>query len=596
MSAQTRPISFPPTSKSRSIRFSSTPTTNRPQPMSTRSITTHPISSAPIIVRRNTTACPAQLDTIDVKPRRLVGRAPPPAQFEIVTPPRSPSRLPQRTKSTNANVSGSRGGMGSTIPRRSPSAFDMADEQKFYAATMNSAVRRTQRTSQKVDRGPPRRPPLRPAFSPRLRPGSAVRAGTGCARADPSLPHYPRLTPSERDVLARKLRVLLKCIDVDSSALDGWDGDVLQDAGSNNSGRVFGTSIQDSSAYANCQVVLGDHTHSLPICAFASVEEICRRGITTPALFRFAPSPTERTLESLASAFEQPPYYGSRTSLAGEDISNICALLKLYLRALPEPVFSPTLWPILQQITSTPHSSDPEADDATRTAAFQALLHLHPPTSFSLLTYLLSFLHHLLTHSSQNNLTIPTLATLFGPALFSPRTQSTTGRGCMSVPSPNPSPKGKPEAKGPVVLVKSFLSAKEGEEGVRVLSWILERWEGVAVGLLDVDVVRDLDVGSWEAGFLSSVTVRARRSSDATESDSETAYSDNSRVGPDKQGEYKGFPFPESVLLEQVPVREVRDSMVIIEDVHMSTRGSSPTTLWSQETGKPLAYSTEVGN
>lgn len=43
-------------------------------------------------------------------------------------------------------------------------------------------------------------------------------------------------------------------------------------------GTVFGTSVRDSSPYASSQVVLGDHSHHLPICVFASVEEICRRG------------------------------------------------------------------------------------------------------------------------------------------------------------------------------------------------------------------------------------------------------------------------------------------------------------------------------
>jgi len=148
----------------------------------------------------------------------------------------------------------------------------------------------------------------------------------------------------------------------------------------------------------------------------------------------------------------------------------------------------------------------------------------------------------------------------------------------------------------PVVLVKSFLNAKEGEEGVRVLSWILERWEGVAVGLLDVGTVRDLDIGTWEAGFLST---HSRKSSSATESegctDSETAYSDSSREGQQGQ-EYKGYPFPESVLVEQVPVREVRDCIVIMEDVHVSTRGSSPTTLWSQETGSNKEPMSRIGS
>lgn len=231
MSAQARPIfSQPaPTTKPRSIRFSNTdPTNPRPQSMITRSITTRPMSSVPSIIRRSTTICP----TIDVKQRRIVGRAPPVAQFDIITPPKSPTRLPQRTKSMNTNAA-SRNGLAGAVPRRIPSV-SVTEARDFAVASMNSAVRRTQRTSQKPEREPQRRPPLQIVVSPGLE--RPMKGKVHPVGNDPGLPKYPLLTPGERDVLMHKLRVLLKCIDVDSAALGGWEESIPQDAGPNDPG------------------------------------------------------------------------------------------------------------------------------------------------------------------------------------------------------------------------------------------------------------------------------------------------------------------------------------------------------------------------
>jgi hypothetical protein len=108
---------------------------------------------------------------------------------------------------------------------------------------------------------------------------------------------YPRLAPEEWAILVTKLRVLLKCMGIGSQVLDGWEKAPLErDTPMSSSGTlttclvqstltvslfvgsVFGTSVKNSSPYASCQVVLGEHSHNLPICVFASVEEICQRG------------------------------------------------------------------------------------------------------------------------------------------------------------------------------------------------------------------------------------------------------------------------------------------------------------------------------
>ncbi|KAH7333997.1 Rho GTPase activation protein [Rhizoctonia solani] len=333
-------------------------------------------------------------------------------------------------------------------------------------------------------------------------------------------------------------------------------------------GRVFGRSVKNSSPYASCQVVLGQHSHSLPICVFASVEEICQRGIAAPGLFRVTPPPNERTVEKLTREFDQGPSYGARVSLAKEDTSNICALLKLYLRGLPEAVLSGGLWSIVQKLTLV-RTNDAKITSA-QVAAIQAILHLQYSTNFSLLVYLLAFMHQLVLHGSQNGLTIPILAGIFGPALFSPRKGNSARTGYVMSPPPESQ-----------VLVKTFQSRRDVAEGKRVMTWVLEHWDGIATGLLSLDIVHgsEKDIPVWEANLLKGSLGLFRGGSDGQYSEGPSI---DEIVDPALE-----FPLPEEITVDRVPVRKVRNCLVETAEVPPphSTRASSPATLWSQETG-----------
>ncbi|KAG9080305.1 hypothetical protein FRC06_006806 [Ceratobasidium sp. 370] len=550
---------------------------------------------APILIRRNTEDSPNPgVRTVDVQDRQLVGRAPPVAQFKLVTPPRSPivpiqrkgSRVPLRSRSTTVVHAPPRAPVLATTAsagRISQRATTMIPVRKSMPGQRSSSVApitpkrdALPRTwlSTPHDAGPAfdRRTTTPSRFLKRVVDVEHRRTASDPAPMSKSgIAEYPQLSVGKRTVLVSKLRMLLKCSYVDDQALDEWEMvPFAEEIETKSSGRpVFGISVEESIAYASCKVVLGEHTHYLPICVFASVEEICRRGVTTPALFRIAPSQNKRTLESLTHIYDMGPTYGQTHSLANQDISNVCALLKLYLRGLPEPIFSPSLWSVLCQITLG------HGEPRTRIAAVQATFRLQARSGFSLLVYLLAFLHQLVLHGPQNGLSIPILAEMFGPPLFSPRTNTKSGGVVLS-----------PKPQVPA-LVKTFRSAQDKVDGARVLGWILERWDNVAAGLLSLDVARDgEDVAEWGARFV----VEQRRSSldedGSVESDSETVYSEgppwNGKEDTEKR---EGFPFPEIVSVEQVPVRQVKDNIVFVDvPPPQSTRPSSPATLWSQET------------
>ncbi|KAG8725338.1 hypothetical protein FRC09_001688 [Ceratobasidium sp. 395] len=574
---------------------------------------------APILVRRGNTNGSTNVDlrsparpTVDVQDHQIVGRAPPVAQFKMVTPPRSPitsmtqrkgSRVPLRSRSTTLLYNRPRAPALTTT-----SSFGQVS-QPGTSMTPTRKGMPVQPHQAHLSHGTPithKRGTLPQAWLPTSDNTNSTIGGREMiplcfskrsfdvehrrTASDPiaiPLPRsgfseYPQLSIGKRDVLVSKLKMLLKCSDVDGQTLDEWElvSPVEEIKAKGSIRRVFGVPVQESVLYASCKVILGEHTHYLPTCVFASVEEICRRGMATPALFRIAPSRNKRTLEHLTHIYNTSPTYGQSHSLADEDISNVCALLKLYLRGLPEPVFSSALWPVLCQITLG------HGEPLSRIAAIQAVFRLQARSSFSLLVYLLAFLHQLVLHGAHNGLTIPILAEMFGPALFSPRNDTNTNSGGVFL-SP------KPEVPA---MVKTFRSAGDKSGGVRVLGWILERWDSVSAGLLSLDVAREgEDVAEWSARFdveqrrsVSSDEHRSLSSEDESDgSSSETVYSEgppvDAKLDSDKS---RDFPLPEIVSVEQVPVKLVRNSIVEVVEVPppQSTRSSSPATLWSQET------------
>ncbi|KAG8756960.1 hypothetical protein FRC11_004904 [Ceratobasidium sp. 423] len=616
-----------PTAKHRPIGFTD-PFASKPRApsMANRSITTRPVPPSNGVHRSNTVAVgstrfsrPAHGSNVYFEERPIVGKVLAGAQFEMVSPPRSPkdtspskrSQLPlharpteppnRMTRTTTVTrglrrgqpYMGARGPGGTAVPitpesrssmipvRRDVGVLGWAESQATFRALTNSQTRRnaSRRTlpSDWTSGTPARNPSLH--LQPTTLVDSMAEAEHRRANSEPRVntgsSSYPRLTSEERTILVKKLRVLLRYASIDDRALDVWEKSPTQATPTGHPGGVFGRSVKDSSPYASCQVVLGEHSHTLPICVFSSVEEICQRGIVAPGLFRVAPPPNERTVEKLAHQFDRGPSYGAGASLAKEDTPNICALLKLYLRGLPEALLSHSLWPIIRRLTLVQNNDTKTT--AAQIAAVQAILHLQHPTSFSLLVYLLAFLHQLVLHGSQNGLTISTLAAIFGPALFSPRKGNAVRSGCVMSPPPETQ-----------VLVKTFQSARDVAEGTRVMAWVLEHWDGIAIGLLSLDIVHgsEKDIPAWEAGLLKDPLVMFRGDSDGQYSECPSI---DEIVDPALDNLVQ-FPFAEAITVDRVPVHKVRNNIVAPEvPPPHSTRASSPATSWSQETGPNLA-------
>lgn len=131
-------------------------------------------------------------------------------------------------------------------------------------------------------------------------------------------------------------------------------------------------------------------------------------GVAEPGLYRVPGNQTD--VFELKAVFNADPR--SRIPDTVTDINTIASLLKLYLREMPEPLFTNALH---TDITDAASSATP--DNAT---AFVAALRKLPKAHMDTVEYLFQHLQRVMSASSVNMMTAKNLATCFGPSLVTP--------------------------------------------------------------------------------------------------------------------------------------------------------------------------------
>ncbi|KAJ8490094.1 hypothetical protein ONZ45_g13332 [Pleurotus djamor] len=173
---------------------------------------------------------------------------------------------------------------------------------------------------------------------------------------------------------------------------------------------VFGTPLRQvsmyASAYAPVNPVSPTCAFEVPLVVLTCITELRRRSVSSPLPFLQSNAVSRRRLLHLSQAFDSPPYIAQ--TLASESTVDVCALLKTYALALPEPVFSDAvsegLWrwcirPSLEEKdVATLESMDVnDLSDAEITRAHIAalLFRLLPSANLGLLVYVFNFLSSL---------------------------------------------------------------------------------------------------------------------------------------------------------------------------------------------------------
>lgn len=140
-----------------------------------------------------------------------------------------------------------------------------------------------------------------------------------------------------------------------------------------------------------------------------AIQYIRESGLNEEGLFRRSPSSS--LLKQVQEAYDR----GQIVSLSTFNDPHLAAvLLKKYLRDLPDPVFSETLYPVIRQC---PMPSEDPTDMSTIIYIRDILLPQLKPCVYILLSHILQLLHDVSLHSADNRMDARNLAIVICPNL-----------------------------------------------------------------------------------------------------------------------------------------------------------------------------------
>ncbi|WWC70599.1 uncharacterized protein I206_104550 [Kwoniella pini CBS 10737] len=288
-------------------------------------------------------------------------------------------------------------------------------------------------------------------------------------------------------------------------------------------GPAFGVPLCEAPLGSWCTSLIGGQKHELPLVVFTIVEEIYRRGMSQPGIFRLAGDGIR--ISHLTKVYNLPPLYGDSLPINQEPIHNLTGLVKRYVRDLPEPILDESLFPAFlafcvdkkddssltkdteiqtensisnDETKSNQQKSRSLINDIdqlpleTRIIAAQILLKLLPPLQFSLFIYLLAFLAQLPLFSD-NRLNIESISIIFGPAMCAARGKGISGLG-PTVSSNSTSVNNSNTIGGGIRrgiynhntfdpdMISDLVSKSQN-----VLSWLLKNWSSISEKVLEDD-------------------------------------------------------------------------------------------------------------
>ncbi|KAJ7387341.1 hypothetical protein OS493_004332 [Desmophyllum pertusum] len=153
----------------------------------------------------------------------------------------------------------------------------------------------------------------------------------------------------------------------------------------------------------------------IPLVVIGCVQEIERRGMEEVGIYRLSGATSE--VRRLKEAFDNNSQ-SALVQVAEADIHAVAGLLKMYLRDLPEPVFTDDLYPKFVEANGI---KDPEEKKKAMMELFESL----PTPNRLTCIYLLDHLRRLSEHQEQNKMGQNNLATVFGPNILRPSSSAT---------------------------------------------------------------------------------------------------------------------------------------------------------------------------
>ncbi|XP_076755215.1 rho GTPase activating protein at 1A isoform X1 [Xylocopa sonorina] len=164
---------------------------------------------------------------------------------------------------------------------------------------------------------------------------------------------------------------------------------------------------------AKIQQVCKREKRDVPFIITACVREVERRGVGEVGLYRVSGSASDLT--KLRKSFESNSYEAEQL-LKEVDVHSVTGVLKLYLREMPEALFTDALYPAFLEAFQT--------GELSKGAALRRVYERLPIVNKAVIDFLLAHLIRVNKHEAQNKMSLHNLATVFGPTLLRPGTNS----------------------------------------------------------------------------------------------------------------------------------------------------------------------------
>ncbi|XP_071375381.1 rho GTPase-activating protein SYDE1, partial [Centroberyx affinis] len=169
-------------------------------------------------------------------------------------------------------------------------------------------------------------------------------------------------------------------------------------------------------------------TSPIPLLIQKTVAEIERRGLKVVGLYRLCGSAAVK--KELRDWFERNSSAVCLSEDLYPDINVITGILKDYLRELPSPLITRTLYQVvLEAMTLRPPPAPPATPDPPLAQTTVGLLACLPAPERATLSLLLDHLSLVASFSSANRMTHQNLAVCFGPVLLTPTQEAWRGGG-----------------------------------------------------------------------------------------------------------------------------------------------------------------------
>ncbi|GAB6030324.1 hypothetical protein CHUAL_005992 [Chamberlinius hualienensis] len=155
----------------------------------------------------------------------------------------------------------------------------------------------------------------------------------------------------------------------------------------------------------------------IPFLISCCLREVEKRGMHELGVYRVCGPASE--LQRLKRAFETNPY-DAEQMVKEVDIHSVTGVLKLYLRELPEGLFTDELYPKFIEAFSL---SDGEAKSKSLLSLYNSL----PKPNNVIANYLIEHMIRINREEVHNKMSIQNVATVFGPTLLRPSVKSESG-------------------------------------------------------------------------------------------------------------------------------------------------------------------------